>query len=251
MKKLFEKFIKKKKKYTSFDNEDKNILSHYQILKLIHNCFNPKTYLEIGVQQGRSINLTNIKTQAIGIDPFKDDDIVFNKNIKMFHIESDDFFKNYDVCKEFENKKIDVALIDGMHLFDYVLRDFINVEKNCHKNSIILLHDTIPIDKISSDRIVSSGAWTGDVYKIIPILKKYRPDFKIYNISITPIGVCLVYNLNPYSDVLEKNYDNIYQEYINMTYDDIKDNFEEKLSVLNLNLDEIKNLLENELKVNF
>jgi len=228
MKKLFEKFFKKKKKYTSFDNEDKDTLSHYQILKLIHNCFNPKTYLEIGVQQGRSINLTNIKTLAIGIDPFKDDDIVFNKNIKMFHIESDDFFKNYDVCKKFENKKIDVALIDGMHLFDFVLRD-----------------------KISSERINSNGAWTGDVYKIIPILKKYRPDLKIYNISIPPIGVCLVYNLNPDSDILEKNYDNIYQEYINMTYDDIKDNLEEKLSILSLNLQDIKNLLEQELKISF
>jgi len=57
--------------------------------------------------------------------------------------------------------------------------------------------------------------------------------------------------LNPDSDILEKNYDNIYQEYINMTYDDIKDNLEEKLSILSLNLQDIKNLLEQELKISF
>ncbi|MEI8390326.1 MAG: class I SAM-dependent methyltransferase [bacterium] len=251
MKKFFEKFLKKKKKYISSENEKDDVLSHYQILKLIHDLYTPKTYLEIGVQQGRSINLANKKTKAIGIDPFRDDKIIFNENVKMFHVKSDDFFENNHLDKELDNQKVDVSLIDGMHLFDFVLRDFINSEKNSGKNSLILIHDTIPIDKISSDREISSGAWTGDVYKIILILKKYRPELKIYNISIPPIGVCLVHNLNPDSDTLIKNYENIYNEYINMNYDDIKDDFDKNLSILRLNIQDVENILKHELKISF
>ncbi|OGU60051.1 MAG: hypothetical protein A2X64_07600 [Ignavibacteria bacterium GWF2_33_9] len=251
MKRFFEKFINKKKTYISSEFDKDDVLSHYQILKAIHKLYTPKTYLEIGVQQGRSINLTNPKTKAVGIDPFEDDKIMFNKNVKMFHVKSDDFFENNNLYKELDNQKVDAALIDGMHLFEYVLRDFINTEKNCHKNSVILLHDTIPIDKISSDRPVCNGPWTGDVYKIILILKKYRPDLKIHNISIPPIGVCLVSSLDPDSDILIKNYDKIYQGYVDINFDDIKDNFDENLSILRLNLQDVENILKDELKINF
>ncbi len=44
-------------------------------------------------------------------------------------------------------KPISMAFLDGMHHFEYLLRDFINTEKHCSSNSVILLHDCLPTDR--------------------------------------------------------------------------------------------------------
>ena len=121
---------------------------------------------------------------------------------------SDDFFEKIDLKKAFNKKKIDLAFIDGMHLFEFALRDFINVEKNCHKDSTIIFHDTIPLSKETSTRDQPIGFWTGDVYKVVLILKKYRPDLAIYNFPESP-GACVVKNMGAHSCALKDNYDKI------------------------------------------
>jgi len=229
------KYIRKYKKTKEFLNSKKTIgvKGHMQILDFFHSERTPKTYLEIGVNEGHSIILANKKTKTIGIDPMNFIVYLLNKNTKMYFMASDDFFEKYDVVKLFKGQKIDLAFIDGMHLFDYALRDFISVEKNCHNDSTIIIHDTIPKDKETSGREMPIGFWTGDVYKIILILKKYRPDLKLYNFGETP-GICIVKNLDPASSVLKDNYDKIIQEYMNLTFDDIQSDLNEQLSVLDM-----------------
>lgn len=208
----------------------------YQLLSHLHKKINPKTYLEIGVNQGNSIVQVQAETNAIGIDPF--DSIMYKlpKNIKIYFETSDAFFERPDISEILNNKKIDLAFIDGMHLFEYVLRDFINVEKLVHKNTIIALHDCIPSDSYMTTREFHSGSWTGDVFKMIMVLKKYRPDLKIYNFN----SLCVVINVNPQNKVLQENYDRIVDEYMNIAFDDIAANKEEILSVIDKSVEEIK-----------
>lgn len=216
----------------------------YETLSFLHKIIEPETYIEIGVNEGHSIVHSNRKTNVIGIDPL--DSIIYKlpRNIKMFFETSDAFFERKNVSSILKNKFVDLAFIDGMHLFEYALRDFINIEKYSHKDTVITLHDCIPIDAYISSRDFHDGSWTGDVFKIVMILKKYRPDLKIYNYS----NICVVLNVDSKNTVLADNYDKILEEYMDLTYDDIKDNLNELISPIEKSQEEIKNDLRDLLK---
>lgn len=240
----FKKFINKLKNSAQLKFSKNNIEStHMKVLQFLHKKRTPRTYLEIGVQEGRSIILADKKTKTIGIDPINVLCYWLNKNIKMYFMTSDNFFEKINPKEVFGGEAIDLAFIDGMHLFEFALRDFINVEKNCHNDSTIILHDTIPLNKETSSREILKGSWTGDVFKMVLILKKYRPDLKLYNLEKSP-GACIIKNLNPNSSVLKENYDKIIAEYMNLTFDDIATDLNEQLSVLSFDkFEDIKKIL--------
>lgn len=167
-----------------------------------------KKYLEIGVQQG--LNLANMEVHtAVGVDP--DFCLVVDPTIKksvlsLYRMTSDAYFSlNADT-------NFDMTFLDGMHLFEYLLRDFYNAEARSKANGLILIHDCLPGDVEMSARTSNGGAWTGDVWKIIPALKKYRPDLKIVLVDCAPTGLLCVTNLNPRSTVLQDNYFSIIEE---------------------------------------
>ena len=65
---------------------------------------------------------------------------------QLFEMTSGDFCANGhfdDICG---NRWIDLAFIDGMHLFEYTLRGSINIERRGHDNSVVLIHDIIPMN---------------------------------------------------------------------------------------------------------
>jgi len=51
--------------------------------------------------------------------------------------------------------------------------------------------------------------WTGDVWKVLPVLKQYRKDLSITLLDCAPTGLVLVSNLNPESTVLADAYNDI------------------------------------------
>ncbi len=61
-------------------------------------------------------------------------------------------------------------------------------------------------------------AWTGDVWKIVPLLKEHRPDLKFQLFDVAPTGLVVVSNLDPENRALSDNYDAIIK-----TYDNISD----------------------------
>ena len=132
-----------------------------------------------------------------------------------------------------------------MHLYEYVLRDFINAEKVSYPNSIILLHDTLPISEDASKRKQNWNGemWTGDVYKIVPILKKYRPDLDIKIIDSDPSGLCVVSHLDPNSKILEDNYDKIIKEFKDYSYEEIVKFEEQNIKLVKPTEKNVKKLL--------
>ena len=198
--------------------------NYFSILKFFHDHLTPQTYLEIGVNTGDSMVLCKKNTRAVGIDPDIDAKFLNDhpENARLYNMTSDYFFENIDLLSLFDEVRLDMAFIDGLHVFDFALRDFINVERYCHHNSIVLFHDTYPLERMSTCRKSIVPFYIGDVWKILPCLRKYRPDLKINTIPTRPSGLTVVRNLDPNSRILIDNLKEIYEEYMYLEFDYFK-----------------------------
>jgi hypothetical protein len=187
---------------------------YFRVLARIHEHLQPATYLEIGVDEGRSFEIVSPETLTLGIDPNPHLRKSVGCRQRVFEQTSDDFFEKCDVISVLGGKPLDLAFIDGMHHFEFALRDFINVEKYCSADSIILLHDVYPIDAISAARERISTFWSGDIWRLILLLKKYRPDLTVNTIGTRPTGLGIVQNLDPHSRVLPERQHEIIDEFL-------------------------------------
>ncbi len=187
---------------------------YFRVLARIHEHLRPATYLEIGVNEGQSFEIVRPETLTLGIDPNVNLRKPLGPRQQVFEQTSDDFFEKCDVTSLLGGKPLDLAFIDGMHQFEFALRDFINVEKYCSAGSIILIHDVYPVDAISAKRERVSHFWSGDIWRLILLLKKYRPDLTVNTIGTRPTGLAIVQNLNPHSRVLAERQHEIIDEFL-------------------------------------
>ena len=213
------------------------------VLDHIHRHVRPRTYLEIGVETGRSLRLVAPYTRAIGIDPKPVLEGPPPPNAALFRMTSDEFFARHDVRAELGGLPIDLAYIDGMHLFEYALRDFINIERYCDAGSTIVFDDCLPRDRLTAQRERILTFWTGDVWKVVLVLRKYRPDLSIHTIAAPPTGVCVVRNLDPRSTVLPERLDKIVEEFMSLDYSAIASDRASKLNLVANDWETIRPLL--------
>jgi len=187
---------------------------YFRILARIHEHLKPATYLEIGIDQGLSFEIIRPETLALGVDPNPRLRKPLGPRQRVFAKTSDEFFEQCDVISELGGKTVDLAFIDGMHQMEFALRDFINVEKCCSPDSVILIHDVYPIDATSAARERASLFWSGDIWRLILILKKYRPDLTVNVIAARPTGLAIVQSLDPHSHVLAELQHEIIDEFL-------------------------------------
>lgn len=196
---------------------------YYQVLTRLHHVLEPRSYLEIGIRDGRSFALA--RCAAIGIDPAFSiiPAAVANKPAShLFRIGSDAFFARHDP-KALLGGPVDIAFLDGMHLFEFLLRDVMHVERHCRPNSVLVLHDCLPTDIGMTRRerawteaagpTRSRLAWAGDVWKVLAILRALRPELRLLVLDAAPTGLVLVTGLDPASTVLQERYFDIVEEY--------------------------------------
>ena len=193
-------------------------MDYYSYLEKIHKLLKPKSYLEIGIRTGTSLALSGDSTLSIGIDPNPAFDRDYRKCEQIYSLTSDDFFKRYTLTQELGDTQLELAFIDGMHLYEFVLRDFINVEKYATDSTVILLHDIIPRDAESAARDRTTDFWTGDVWRLLFVLLEYRPDLHISIINTGPSGLAVVTNLDSSNRALLDNYDKIIAEYTDLPF---------------------------------
>jgi hypothetical protein len=193
------------------DQEEKTYgqLDYLSFFIFIHDHLSPKNYLEIGIRHGRS--LAQAKCQAIGIDPSPDIKVQL-ENTTIYRNTSD-FFFDHIASTHISNDR-DLIFIDGMHLFEYALRDFINCELYSHKNTLIIIDDIFPCHPTQALRKRASQVWTGDIWKIIPCFKEFRPDLAMIAIDTSPTGLLLIINLDSANSILSKKYNNIIESYV-------------------------------------
>ena len=139
-----ERFSKK------FDYDWHKKSSRFDIINKIIKKKKFESYLEIGCQSDVNFSKIIIKNK-IGVDP---------QSGGTHRMTSDDFFK--------QNKStFDLIFIDGLHVYEQVLKDIENSLKVLNDNGVILIHDCLPA-KIWHQTIPQThSSWNGDVWKSI------------------------------------------------------------------------------------
>ena len=154
-----ERFTKK------FDYDWHKKSSRFDIINKIIKKKKFETYLEIGCQSDVNFSKIIIKNK-IGVDP---------QSGGTHRMTSDDFFK--------QNKStFDLIFIDGLHVYEQVLKDIENSLKVLNDNGVILIHDCLPA-KIWHQTIPQThSSWNGDVWKSI-VKSRTRIDIDTYTIE--------------------------------------------------------------------
>ena len=175
------------------------------VLNRIHAAVEPRFYFETGVYLGGS--LAQAKCPSIGIDPAPQVSVPLEDFHEVAVSLSDDFF--LDPAQTARLGPLDLVYIDGMHLLENALMDFMNVERHAHPGSVILVDDIYPNHPLQARRQRCTRHWTGDVWKIIPILQIARPDLVVIPLDTVPTGTLLVLGADPTNTTLWDGFDYI------------------------------------------
>ena len=185
-------------------------MDYIDALKVVHAAIKPRFYVEIGCRKGSSLALADCPRLAVDPDP--ELTACMHWPTRLYRETSDAFFARPDAA-EIMGQSPDLAFIDGMHLVEFALRDFINLEAHSTPDTVIAIDDVAPGDITWASRERETQAWTGDVYQLIPILNQYRPDLKVavFNANILTFGkgLAVIHNLDPGNTVLSDSYDEI------------------------------------------
>jgi hypothetical protein len=203
---------------------------YVEVLRRFHKELQPKSYFEIGTLFGDS--LAFVECPAIAVDPDLSKlraGFIGRKEIcALFQMPSDRFFETHDP-KIILGRPIEMAFLDGMHRCEYLLRDFANVERHCKPNSVIFLHDCVPVEtpiverinKMESIESHRKGWWLGDVWRTLLALKRRRPDLQISVLDAYPSGLACITNLDPKNTTLFAEYAQIRAEMLTWSLADI------------------------------
>jgi hypothetical protein len=196
------------------ENRTRGDCHKHAVLRQLHDRLEPDLYLEIGVDQGQSLALA--RGRAIGIDarPNLSLTVPLSFTARIIAQSSDSFFR--DQAASLLEPPPDLVFIDGMHLFEFALRDFRNVERLAHPATLIVIDDIYPCHPAQATRLPFTGSWTGDVWKLLPILQRWRPDLSLMTLDAQGTGLLLVTGLNPGNQVLWHEYDGIVSEYLSI-----------------------------------
>lgn len=152
-----------------------------KIAKLI----NAKTYLEIGVAEGHTFHDVQIEHKT-AVDPNFLFDISAYSHLKRqfyYNMKSDDFFDEIgrEISGSLRDRDFtwDVVYIDGLHVYQQTMADFVNSFKYTTDRTIWIFDDTVPSDPWAAipnmDQCyffrqmagVAGWDWQGDVYKCV------------------------------------------------------------------------------------
>lgn len=180
---------------------------YLHFLSAVHELLAPRRYLEIGVRSGDSLALA--RCPAVGIDPAYAVTAQLDNQVTLLRTSSDEYFSRPEVAAGAGSDPFDLSFIDGLHLFEFAFRDFVNVERHSAPSGVIIFDDVLPrsVDEAARER--HTGSWTGDVYPMLAVLARYRPDLVVLPIGTQPTGLLLVTALDPASTVLSDHYDEI------------------------------------------
>lgn len=189
------------------------MVDYLDVLAELHATLRPRSYLEIGVHQGASLRLALPGTLAVGVDPEPQPEAAGEGRRHTEICTSDEFFATGRPLGVFGDRPVDLVFIDGLHLFEYALRDFAHAEALTGPGSVIALHDCLPLDAETSARERTTDVWTGDVWKLVLCLLDRRPDLDLTIIDAPPSGLLLARALNANDGSLLADYESVVEEY--------------------------------------
>jgi hypothetical protein len=182
-------------------------MQYLDFLARIHELLTGPPYLEIGIRHGDSLALA--RGPAVGVDPGFELRVDLPSGVQLFEETSDEYFDRQDPLAPLGGRRVGYSFIDGMHLAEFALRDFINVERLSRWSTVVVFDDIFPRAPEEANRDRETRAWTGDVYKVPRVLAGHRPDLVQLHIDTEPTGLLLVLALDRDSAVLGDRYDEI------------------------------------------
>jgi tetratricopeptide (TPR) repeat protein len=205
---------------------------YYAWLDRFYTILSPETIIEIGVADGASLARVRPPTLAIGVDPKPTVIYPLRAETHIFPETSDEFFARRGPDALLAGRRLGIGFIDGLHTYEQALRDFMNLETYCDPRSMILLHDTVPLDEATQSRARDTQFHTGDVWKTVPCLKYYRPDLDVFTIATPWTGLTVVTGLDPTSRVLADHSDEAVARFIDAPFPEIENNMEAALNLV-------------------
>lgn len=175
---------------------NEHILNRADMINMIAKKINAKTYLEIGVQTGKTFRAIEIENK-IGVDPdpqWEDQTHIMG---------SDQFFDQLE-----DDQKFDIIFIDGLHQWEQVARDIANAVDHLNDNGVILVDDCAPKHKAYQTTTPTAIHWTGDVWRAWLLYRHklaQRGFFSCtYDVAFG-LGILHKYDSAPVFDDLTKN----------------------------------------------
>jgi hypothetical protein len=71
---------------------------------------------------------------------------------------------------------------------------------------VIVIDDVLPRNGLEAARDRKTEPWTGDVYKVVEILRRRRPDLVVLLINTAPTGTAVVVGVDQASTILKDSY---------------------------------------------
>jgi len=198
--------------------------TYRDFLKVLHEK-KYEMYFEIGSCDGSSLSLSQSPSVAIDPNYQLTLDPVGNKDFCLLFQEKSDYFFE-ETLPKFPHLKCQLGFIDGMHLFEYALRDFINLAKNSSEKPLFLFHDVLPWNYEMATRDYKKiprgkgEPWTGDIWKLIPIFINLGMEKNMKILTAAPSGLLAI--SNPSNDLitkLEDDFDRIVAEWTDIELD--------------------------------
>ncbi len=205
---------------------------YYDWLDRLHEALRPQSVLEIGVFNGASLARVKPPSIAIGVDPNPKIGCPLEAETHIFVETSDDFFARRGPDALLGGAPLGVGFIDGLHLYEQALRDFVNLEAYCGPRSVILFHDTVPLDEPTQRRTCETVFHTGDVWKVVLCLKEFRPDLDVFTVATPWTGLTVVTGLDPASTILKAGFDAVVAKFIDLPFSAIETSMETALNMV-------------------
>ena len=148
------------------------------------DCCN--AYLEIGLCSGETFEDVSVPVR-VGVDPsilFRLDQLP--PGVRVHEVESDRFF-----AQLVNTARFDLIFLDGLHEWEQTYRDFLSALRHLSDVGVVVIDDVVPDciasscpdqkEALATRRALGdySGAWHGDVYKVVPIIRRLHPDLYV------------------------------------------------------------------------
>jgi len=139
-------------------------MNRVELINLLISHIDAQDYLEIGVRYGRCLSCIKAPNRT-GVDPAPVLHEVEEKyhagleGVEMHVCTSDEFFAR-------TSETFDVVFVDGMHLYEFAMRDLLNSLNRLNPGGFVVAHDLCPRNAVVASRKRKSTEWNGDVWKI-------------------------------------------------------------------------------------
>jgi hypothetical protein len=181
-------------------------MDRLELIQLLIHQKGLRNYLEIGVENGHLF--FRLKSPCkVAVDPKFIFDTArrvgktilnpYNLTNQYFEKTSDAFFEQ-DAERVFTSKKLQLALVDGMHEYQFALRDVENTLRYLSEEGVVIMHDCNPQSEQAAGRFEDwrEGVWNGDVWRTVIHLRSQRPDLNVFVLD-TDHGLGIVTKRKP------------------------------------------------------